>query len=160
MPHIFQSIHFATCEKAGKIFTDLCRLSTNGWTPSDNTERERFGLFAIKPGDPIKEGWVNLHLLLWRQFIGMLVGIEKEGYKFNAEQVWAQAWKRMKAKADVLQEKANAILRRAVSRGEEPPDMEKRSNPLEPLAKWTEDGTLEWDKDLCKEVTRLAGDPS
>ena len=51
------------------------------------------------------------------------------------------------------------MLRRAISRAEEPPEMEKRSNPLEPLAKWTQEGTLVWNERLVDAIKKLAGDP-
>ena len=48
-------------------------------------------------------------------------------------------------------------IRRAESRGEEPPDMSERSCPAAPLAVWTEEGKLEWNNNLRTAIEHLAG---
>ena len=82
-----------------------------------------------------------------------------EGHKFNKEQVWTQAWRRLKAKADAIEEKAQQAIRRADSRGEAPPSMAERTNPLDPIAIWNDEGKLVWDDAICQEIERLKGNP-
>ena len=98
-----------------------------------------------------------LHLLIWRQFIGMLVGIEMDGAVFNETTIWFQAWRRFKEKAEAMSVRAKNDIRRKESRGEEPPDLAKRQNPLSPLAEWGKSGDLIWDKELVNELNTLAG---
>ena len=85
----------------------------------------------------------------------MLVGIELEGNRFSKETVWGQAWRRLRAKAGALQERAQNEMRRAEGRGDEPPDMGKRANPLRPLAEWTKWGTLAWNEELVDRIEQL-----
>ena len=64
-------------------------------------KKERFGLFgftALHPQRKIEGGWINLHLLIWKQLIALLVRIEEEGEKFSAQKVWAPAWMRFEKK--------------------------------------------------------------
>ena len=134
-----------------------CTRTKCGWTPQNTTEKERFGLFALKPGEQIAEVWQCLHLLLWRQLIGMLVGIEYDDAIFKETTVWYQAWRRLKDKAAALSERAKTDIRRKESRGEEPPNMDKRANPMKPLASWTSTGDLVWNETLVEELNELAG---
>ena len=150
--------HFPSCDKAGRIFSSLSDIAVPGWVPASTTEVEKFALFAIKEGEPVGEGWVYLHLLLWRQFIGMLVGIEFDGASFNEAQVWHQAWKRFKSKCDAASVRKREMVRRAISRGEEPPDVSKHSCPAKPLAEWCQDGTLQWNDDLVQKIESLTSD--
>ena len=48
-------------------------------------------------------------------------------------------------------------VRRAESRGEEPPDMSKRSCPAAPLVEWTVEGKLVWNTNLRRAIEQLAG---
>ena len=52
-------------------------------------ERERFSLFALHPRGKVSEGWINLHLLLWKHIIALLVKIEMEGEKYDEHKIWA-----------------------------------------------------------------------
>ena len=96
-------------------------LKTSGY------QWERFCLFALLPKYKLESSIVDLHSLLWKQFIAQLVRIELEGEKFDATQVWAPAWARLEKKVLALKFKVNEIKRRAESRGEEIPDLSKRS---------------------------------
>ena len=71
---------------------------------------------------------------LWKQFVAHLVRIELEGEKFDATQVWAPAWARLEKKILALKFKVNEIKRRAESRGEQTPDLSKRSKNITPIA--------------------------
>ena len=51
-------IHFATCEVAGKLWSDLLTL-TGREDLRDQKERERFALFALLPNEHLEAGWVN-----------------------------------------------------------------------------------------------------
>ena len=80
---------------------------------------ERFCLFALLPR---YNSIVDLHSLLWKQFIAHLVRIELEGERFDTTQVWAPAWARLEKKTLALKFKVNEIKRRAESRGEQTPE--------------------------------------
>ena len=92
---------------------------------------------------------------MWKQFIALLVRIELEGEKFDATQVWAPAWTRLEKKILALKFRVNETKRRAESRGEQVPDLSKRSTAIEPIARFNENGDLEWDDDLVKEIKAL-----
>ena len=106
----------------------------------DARERARFALFAIPPSGTMKEGWVNLHLLIWKQLIAAIVRVELEDEAFKISSVWAPAWLRFERKALALSERVAAERRRAESRGEEPHDASKRGISMAPLAEFTEEG--------------------
>ena len=150
--------HFAKCEAAKKIFTDLYSVVTNhSFRPprlvsTDGYQWERFCLFALLPRYKLESSIVDLHSLLWKQFIAHLVRIELEGEKFDTSQVWAPAWARLEKKILALKYKVNEIKRRAESRGEQPPDLSKRSKAINPIAKFNEEGDLKWNDELVKEI--------
>ena len=98
-----------------------------------------------------------LHLLLWRQLIGQLVGIEFDDKSFDPEVIWAQTWRRFKSKCDAASVRKQAQIRRAESRGEEPPEVAKHTCPAKPLARWDADGTLIWDEKIVRKIERLSG---
>ena len=100
---------------------------------------------------------MNLHLLIWKQLIALLVRIEEEGEKFDARKVWAPAWIRFEKKVLAHKEKIDIEVRRSVSRGEPIRDMRKKSRPIAPLARYEEEGELIWDEDLVKKVRELGG---
>ena len=90
--------HFPTCDAAKKIFTDLYSLVTKHshknqmFRPpkllkTSGYQWERFCLFALLPKYKLESSIVDLHSLLWKQFIAQLVRIELEGEKFDATQV-------------------------------------------------------------------------
>ena len=99
---------------------------------------------------------MDLHSLLWKQFIAHLVRIELEGEKFDATQVWAPAWARLEKKVLALKFKVNEIKRRAESRGEQIPDLSKRSKAIDPIANFKENGDLKWNDELVKEIKIFA----
>ena len=43
----------------------------------------QFCLFAVLPSGKVEEGWIALHLLLWKQLVALLVRIELEGEKLS-----------------------------------------------------------------------------
>ena len=94
-------------------------------------------------------------MLLWKQFIAHLVRIELEGEKFDPAQVWAPAWARLEKKILSLQYKVNEIKRRAESRGEQVPDLSKRSKAITPIAEFDAKGELKWNDALVKEIKVL-----
>ena len=97
--------------------------------------------------------------LLWKQFIALLVRIELEGEKFALEKVWAPAWSRLKEKILALRYRVSETIRRADGRGEEPPDVSKRTRWVEPLASFDKDGVFEWDTDLFTRLENLSKPP-
>ena len=93
--------------------------------------------------------------MLWKQFIAHLVRIELEGEKFDTSQVWAPAWARFEKKVLSLKFKVNEIRRRAESRGEQVPDLSKRSRCITPIAEFDEGGELKWNDALVKDIKAL-----
>ena len=81
---------------------------------------------------------------------------ELEGEKFDATQVWAPAWARLEKKILALKFKVNEIKRRAESRGEQMPDLSKRSKAIDPIANFNENGDLKWNDELVKEIKTFA----
>ena len=51
-----------------------------------------------------------------------------------------------------LKFKVSEIKRRAESRGEQTPDLSKRSKNIKPIASFNEDGDLKWNDELVKEI--------
>ena len=149
--------HFADCEAAGELFKNFKRL-TESEVRGKGEEWQRFCLFALLPKGKIKEGWINLHLLLWKQLVAQLVRIELEGEKYSERDVWAAAWARMKRKIEALKTRVDEDVRRAEARGDEPKDMTKRSRPMEPLASFDKEGKLTWNEKLVKSIEELAKD--
>ena len=109
----------------GIIFDNFHSLT--GADDVTGNDRDRFCLFALLPRGELEEGWVALHLLLWKHLIALLVRIELEGEKFDETQVWAPAWARLERKVLALKYKVGEVVRRAESRGDQVPDMRKRS---------------------------------
>ena len=119
-------------------------------------ERDRFALFALIPKGKLKPIWVDLHLLLWKNFIGALVGIELEGERFLEAKIWGGAWKRLESKIAARTERVNMIRRRAVSRGEEIPDLSKSTRLVEPIAAFDKEGILTWNAELVEKIKGFA----
>ena len=68
-------LHFATCEVAGKLWSDLLLLAEKA-EPQSAVGKERFALFALLPDEKLESVWVSLHLLLWKHLIAAIVGVE------------------------------------------------------------------------------------
>ena len=68
-------MHFATCEVAGKLWSDLLSLAGKEEL-RDDREKERLALFALLPGEQLEDGWV----LMSHPFLAAIVG----GANFNA----------------------------------------------------------------------------
>ena len=118
-------------------------------------EKERFALFALHPRGRVKEGWINMHLLLWKHIIALLVKIEEEGEVYAVHKIWAPTWIRFERKVLALKEKVDIEIRRSEARGEQIRDMSRKSRPMEPLASFTEAGELQWNAELVKRVKEL-----
>ena len=78
--------HFAECP-AWRGFGEMLEL-TGLPALQDPTEKLRFGLFALHPRGKVTDGWINLHLLLWKQLIALLVRIKEEGEKYAEHKIW------------------------------------------------------------------------
>ena len=118
--------HFASCEVASKLFKGFKTLS-NSAVEEEGQEWERFSLFALLPSGKMREGWISLHLLIWKQFIALLVRIELEGEKYDEKAIWGPAWTRFERKVLAMKARVDEDLRRCDARGDEPRDMSKRS---------------------------------
>ena len=146
--------HFADCQGWGG-FRKLLKLTGLPELTGQN-EKDRFGLFALHPKGRVLGGWINLHLLLWKHLIALLARVEEEGEKYAEHKIWAPTWIRFERKVLALQEKVDIEVRRSVSRGEPIRNMTKKSKSVEPLAQFTEDGDLVWNKDLVEEIKKLS----
>ena len=110
-------------------------------------------------GYKLAEGWINLHLLLWKFVISSLTRVETEDAKFEIHEVWRATWFRLERKALAKLVGVKTTLLRAESRGNEPPDIALRGLCLAPLAKFTETGELKWDDDIVQRIKKLGETP-
>ena len=102
------------------------------------------------------EGWINLHLLLWKNLIALLARVEEEGEKYAEHKVWApHTWIRFERKVLTLKEKVDIEVRRSMGRGGKIRNMTRKSEPVEPLAEFTEEGDLIRNDDLVKKIKLL-----
>ena len=156
--------HFATCDVVGKIFLSFAELSGLGQAYKDAsvTVKERFALFAIPPtGPPLKEGLLNLHLLLWKYVIYGLVQVDVDDQKFETHQVWQATWHKLESCALAKQEQVRTDLLRADSRGVDPPNITRRAVCLEPLGTIApETGLISWSDDHLEQIRKLATPPA
>ena len=81
---------------------------------------------------------------------------DEEGEKYAEHKVWAPTWIRFEKKVLALKEKVDIEVRRSESRGEPIRNMTKKSKSVEPLARFTEDGDLVWNKDLVEKIKKLS----
>lgn len=121
-------------------------------------DKQRHALFAIKPSGHC-DGWVNFHLLLWKHVIFSLVQVDTEDEPFAPHKIWGVAWIRFEKKTLALQERAKQVLRRAASRGNEPPDVSARGRPMHPIAKLSVTGEIEWNDGLVEAIKKLGEKP-
>ena len=146
--------HFSECTIVGQVFRAFRTLT--GTHPSNVTDKHRHTLFAIKPDGGIEdEGWVNLHLLLWKHVIFSLVQVDTEDVAFTQHGVWQPTWYRLEKKALALSERAKAVIRRAANRGEQTPDVTNRGDPLKPIARIDATGHLVWNDEIVKKLKSL-----
>ena len=107
----------------------------------------------------MKEGWVNLHLLLWKHLIRGLVRVETEDRALRTHEIWRGAWGDFERKALAKSEKLSIALRRAESRGKDPPDLSNRGAPIAPLGTYNEAGEVVWDSTLVARIKELGAEP-
>ena len=159
--HAFENIqHFATCQVVGPIFEALARLAGVDMSGASLVQRERFAAFALTPtGAQLEEGWINMHLLLWKYIIFHLTQVETEDATFHAHAVWQNAWARFEKKALAKQENVRTVVLRAESRGEDPPDLERKGRPLAPIADLSGEGKILWNGKIKEELAKLATAP-
>ena len=126
-------------QRGGALETNLVKVTSL----SSQVERDRFGLFALHRKGEVQEGWINLHLLLWKHLIALVARVEEQGEKYAEHKIWAPTWIRFEKKVLTLKEKVDIEVRRSVGRGEKIRDMEKvymrrKSRPVEPFAEFAE----------------------
>ena len=67
-----------------------------------NNLRQILGLGVVVctyvDGSRLPEGWINLHLLLWKYTIYQLTLVCTEDARFRAHEVWQAAWSRLQKK--------------------------------------------------------------
>ena len=78
--------------------------------------------------------------------------MDTEDAKFSKKHVWRSTWRRYESKSLALYEKVQVVMRRAESRGEDPPDPQKRGHPMEPIASISEAGDLIWNTEIVKAI--------
>ena len=117
--------HFTVCSKAGELFCgQLLRLACKDVSLTTTRERERFGLFGLTPsGGQIEEGWINIHLLLWKHFIGLLVRIETENDTNEMVYGLRTSWS-----ANTRTAKCHTLLRNQTPRARQTPHKRKSSS--------------------------------
>ena len=151
--------HFAECEKMRPMFDAFAHLASVDMSKATVTEWRRFALFALPPRGKMAEGWINMHLLLWKQCVYQLTTVSTEDATFSSHEVWQAAWARFERKALAKQEHIRTILLRAESRGIEPPDVIKKASPLTPLATITPEGKVVFDESIVQQIKTLGTKP-
>ena len=58
-----------------------------------------------------------------------------------------------------LRHRVGETLRRAASRGEEPPDVSNRTRWVDPLASFDKEGIFKWNDDLVSKLEKLCKKP-
>ena len=117
-------------------------------------------MFGIMPaGAQLAEGWINLHLLIWKQLIYALTIVETEGAKFEPHTVWQAAWQRFERKVLAKQENLQTLLLRADSRGDEPPDLTDKCTAAAPIASFDAEGKAVWNDEIADAIRQLATSP-
>ena len=151
--------HLTECEVCGVVFEDFRRL-TDFPPTATSLEKYRHALFAERPDGTIEdEGWINIHLLMWKRVISLLVQVDTENATFDPREVWRSTKWRFESKAKALNEKIQMAQRRADTRGTNPPNLDRRSEPLEPVAGFGSEG-LFWNEEIQKQLAALsANDP-
>jgi hypothetical protein len=148
--------HLATCTVVGSIFRELAAMMGLRWDEWTMKEKERFALFLDAPvTKKNQEGWINLHLLLWKHIIANLVKVEAEDQPFEPHNVWGAAWYRFKSKVGAKKEGVAQALRVAEARGNLPPSMERRTKPIEPLGAFDPEGNFKWDEKLKEKIESM-----
>ena len=99
-------------------------------------------------------------ILLWKFIIIDLTAVALEGATLRTHSVWRSAWFRLRSKVMAKSETLKARVRRARSRGKEPPDVSGTSKIIDPIAKFSETGEIVWNEDLVKEIEKLGENPS
>ena len=122
--------------------------------------RERFALFGITPnGALIAEGWINLHLLLWKYVIYQLVIVETEDASFEHHAIWNAAWSQFQYRAKAKQESIKSELIRHDSRGNDVPDMTRRGKCMEPIGSAEANGKIVYDEVIVQSIVALTIKP-
>ena len=147
--------HFTECCFVGEIFLDFRKLVGVDSSTLSERERVRFDLFATLLDKKLEEGWVNLHLVLWKYTIAALVRVDTEGEEFDKHAVWRAAWARLHRKMLALQERKQTIALRRKARGEEPLDMGEWGAAMTPIARLDPSGKLATDKETVDKILKL-----
>ena len=162
--HAYENLqHFATCDVVGTIFDALAALiaQTSSSLKLENMrDKERFALFCVRPdGQRIEEGWINFHLLLWKQIIYALVQVTTEDQPFKPHSIWGAAWTRFQKKALAKHESIRTVALRDQSRGNEPKDLSPMGAPMAPIASTDSQGDLIWNSSLVDQIEKLQRPP-
>ena len=107
----------------------------------------------------MEEGWKHFLLLLWKAIIIALTAKnDVEGETMHTHSLWAMAWSRFKSKTQTKSEMLQAKVRRAESRGCEPPDV-SGVRVAAPLAEFSERGDITWDPEMQCAIEKMCEAP-
>ena len=132
-----------SCGRAPGLCAGLCGREGEGGIVSDDVDGR-----GIRRG----ERCCAHSFGIGEKSIALLGRIELEGEKFDETQVWAPAWARLERKVLALKYKVGEVVRRAESRGDQVPDMRKRSVCVAPLASFGIGGEFRWNDELVKKI--------
>ena len=130
---LFRGRSFSGVQKTYRFRTFVVPITEQG--EPDTRKRERYDLFAVMEDGRGKEGWISIHLLLWKQVIAALVRVDTEEEVFAPHQIWYAAWRRFKKRALALQENKRTKILRAESRGPVSPRIWRGKAKRSPLSR-------------------------
>ena len=92
-----------------------------------------------------------------RQYIiYSLTTLELDGTPLQVHSIWLASWRRFETKALAKQASLNITMLRAESRGDNPPNLARWNVPITPLAEFSEQGQLIWNKILKDKLISLS----
>jgi len=155
----------ATAAQRGHTVAPPAQNDNDGFNSRTTSEprkdiKEKLRLFGLAPGGkPVKQGWLHLMLLLWKFIIIGLTAASLEDATLQPHAVWRSAWLRLRSKVLAKSEVLKARVRRALSRGREPPDVSGATSVIEPIAKYGSTGEVEWNESIVKKLEQLGEPP-
>jgi hypothetical protein len=152
--------HFVHCQHLQPTWDAFATLATGQplRASTGKEAKERFILFGLPPGKALEEGWKNFLLLIWKATIIALTANALEGEPIHTHSLWAMAWARFKSKTQTKSVMQQARVRRAESRGCEPPDV-SGVRVAAPLAEFSERGDITWDPEIQCAIEKMCEAP-
>ena len=94
-----------------------------------------------------------------KHVIYRLTIVETEDAVFKPHEVWQATWARIQKKVAAKSESVRSDVLRAQSRGQDPPDLTTRGECMAPLASFSSDGVLGWNKEIVDKIKKLTLSP-